>query len=180
ATGLDLSPAMLAAARRRAVAAGAPVDFVEGDMRDFDLGQRFSLIFVARNSLLHLGEPAEFAALLAAVHRHLAPGGILAFDIFNPDLSLLARPAGQRFPVMRVESDVHGELVHLHHGAPGQVGRAAASAFDIPAGAAGASGEEWIPTAESRWRLHGRPLFQCKPQPGLPVPTSLTLVPGIV
>ena len=111
ATGLDLSPAMLTAARRRAVAAGAPVEFVEGDMRDFDLGQRFSLIFVARNSLLHLGEPAEFAALLAAVHRHLAPGGILAFDIFNPDLGLLARPAGQRSPVMRVESDVYGELL---------------------------------------------------------------------
>ena len=111
ATGLDLSPAMLTAARRRAVTASARVEFVEGDMRDFDLGQRFSLIFVARNSLLHLSEPDEFAALLVAVHRHLAPGGILAFDIFNPDLGLPARPAGQRFPVMRVESDVYGELL---------------------------------------------------------------------
>jgi SAM-dependent methyltransferase len=111
ATGLDLSPAMLTAARRRAIAASACVAFIEGDMRDFGLGQRFSLIVVARNSLLHLSEPDEFAALLAAVHRHLAPGGILAFDIFNPDPGLLARPAGQRFPVMRVESDAHGELL---------------------------------------------------------------------
>lgn len=111
ATGLDLSSAMLGAAGRRASAAGTQVEFVEGDMRDFDLGQSFSLIFVARNSLLHLSEPAEFAALLAAVHRHLAPGGVLAFDIFNPNLGLLARPAGQRFPVMRVESDVYGELL---------------------------------------------------------------------
>jgi SAM-dependent methyltransferase len=111
AAGLDLSPATLAAARRRAVAAGARVEFVEGDMRDFDLGQRFSLIFVARNSLLHLSEPDEFAGLLAAVRRHLAPGGILAFDIFNPHLGVLARPTGQRFPVMRVESDAYGELL---------------------------------------------------------------------
>ena len=111
ATGLDLSPAMLTAARRRAIGAGARVEFVEGDMRDFDLGQRFSLIFVARNSLLHLSEPDEFAALLVAVHRHLAPGGILAFDVFNPNLGLLARPAGQRFPVMHVESEAQGELL---------------------------------------------------------------------
>jgi SAM-dependent methyltransferase len=111
AAGLDVSPAMLTSARRRAVGAGARVEFVEGDMRDFDLGQRFSLIFVARNSLLHLSEPDEFAGLLAAVHRHLAPGGIFAFDIFNPNLGLLARPTGQRFPVMRVHSDAHGELL---------------------------------------------------------------------
>jgi SAM-dependent methyltransferase len=111
ATGLDLSTAMLTAARRRAVGAGARVELVEGDMRDFGLGQRFSLIFVARNSLLHLSEPDEFAALLAAVRNHLAPGGILAFDIFNPDLRLLARSAGKRFLVMRVESDTLGELL---------------------------------------------------------------------
>lgn len=111
ATGLDMSQEMLTAARRRAVAAGARVEFVEADMRDFDLGQRFPLIFVARNSLLHLSEPDDFAALFAAVRRHLAPGGIFAFDIFNPDLRLLSRPTGQRFAVMRVDSDSYGELL---------------------------------------------------------------------
>ncbi|MBI4472269.1 MAG: methyltransferase domain-containing protein [Acidobacteria bacterium] len=53
ATGLDESSKMLLAAKRRAAASGTRVQLVEGDMRDFDLGQRFSLIFVARNSLLH-------------------------------------------------------------------------------------------------------------------------------
>jgi hypothetical protein len=47
------------------------VEFVEADMRDFDLGRRFSLIFLARNSLLHLSEPDDFVALFAAVRRHL-------------------------------------------------------------------------------------------------------------
>src|SRR4029078_9921435 len=65
--GLDSSAEMLAAARRRALAAGAGVAFVEGDMGRFDLGQRFSLIFIARNSLLHLSEPDEFAAFFSAV-----------------------------------------------------------------------------------------------------------------
>jgi SAM-dependent methyltransferase len=109
--GLDRAPQMLTAARRRALAAGVEVEFIEADMRDFDLGRRFSLIFIARNSLLHLSEPDEFAALFSAVRRHLAPDGILAFDIFKPDLHWLSRPSGTRFEVMRVTSEPHGELI---------------------------------------------------------------------
>ena len=70
-------------------------------MREFDLGRRFSLIFVARNSLLHLSEQDEFAAFFSSVRRHLKPDGVLAFDIFNPSLRLLSRPSGERFHVMR-------------------------------------------------------------------------------
>jgi SAM-dependent methyltransferase len=109
--GLDSSPDMLAAARRRAAAHACPLELVHGDMRNFDLDQQFSLIFIARNSLLHLHEPGDFAALFATVRRHLAPGGLFAFDIFNPDLHLLTRPAGERYPVMRVDSEDFGELV---------------------------------------------------------------------
>jgi SAM-dependent methyltransferase len=110
ATGLDQSPQMLMAANRRAAASGARVEFVEGDMREFELGRRFSLIFVARNSLLHLSELDEFAAFFASVRRHLEPDGVLAFDVFNPDLRLLCRPSGERFHVMRKTSPLHGEV----------------------------------------------------------------------
>ena len=79
-------------------------------MRDFTLGRKFHLIFVARNSLLHLLTTADLLAAFAAVKRHLAPGGILAFDIFNPNLRLLARPRGQRFPVMEVTTEAFGML----------------------------------------------------------------------
>ena len=111
--GLDLSPPMLDAARRRAEKAGVrdEVQFVESDMRSFDLQRRFSLIFIARNSMLHLHETADFLALFAAVRRHLAPGGVFAFDIFNPDVRILARPSGERAELMRVSSPAHGELL---------------------------------------------------------------------
>jgi SAM-dependent methyltransferase len=111
ATGLDQSSTMLLAAKRRATAAGTQVQFVEGDMRGFDLGRRFSLIFVARNSLRHLSEPDEFAAVFSSVRRHLEPHGILAFDVFNPDVRLLSRPSGERFFVMRKTSPLHGEVI---------------------------------------------------------------------
>jgi SAM-dependent methyltransferase len=110
ATGLDVSSTMLAAASRRAAAASAPVEFVEGDMRDFDLGRQFSLIFVARNSLLHLSGQDEFAGFFSSVRRHLKPDGVLAFDIFNPNLQVLSRPSGERVHVMRAISPVHGEV----------------------------------------------------------------------
>lgn len=108
--GLDRSRPMLAAAERRAAAAGARVELVERDMRGFELGRRFALIFIARNSLLHLSTAADFAALFAAVRRHLAPGGRFAFDVFNPDVRILARPKGERSVLMRVPSARYGEL----------------------------------------------------------------------
>ena len=120
-TGLDESAKMLMAAGRRATASGTQVQLVESDMRDFDLGQRFSLIFVARNSLLHLSEQDDFAAFFSAVRRHLEPDGILAFDIFSPNLKLLSRPSGERFHVMRRTTRLHGEVtVEVTHDYDGQ------------------------------------------------------------
>lgn len=110
AVGLDQSPEMLTAARTRAHAAGVQVEFVEGDMREFEIGQKFSLIFIARNSLLHLSEQNDFAGLFRAVRRHLAPHGVLAFDIFNPSISMPARAGGARVAVMRKTSQSYGEL----------------------------------------------------------------------
>ena len=106
--GLDLSAPMLDIARGRA--RGAPVEYVPGDMRDFDLGRRFGLVFIGRNSLLHLHSTEDLLAAFAAIRRHLAPGGIFAFDIFNPNVRLLARPAGQRFSAFQRETETFGTL----------------------------------------------------------------------
>jgi SAM-dependent methyltransferase len=110
AVGIDNSPQMMQAAGRRAAAVGALVELVEGDMRNFDLGERFSMIFIARNSLLHLSTTADFSELFSSVRRHLVSGGVLAFDVFNPTLRSLARETGERYPVMRISSPSHGEL----------------------------------------------------------------------
>jgi Methylase involved in ubiquinone/menaquinone biosynthesis len=108
--GLDRSAAMLATARNRATAAGVTCDLVEGDMRAFDLGQRFGLVFIARNSLLHLSSAEDIVAAFKAVRNHLLPDGVFAFDVFNPDPSILARSKDQRFPVMTVDTATFGRL----------------------------------------------------------------------
>jgi len=110
AAGLDLSPEMLDAAQRRAVAASVKVEWIQGDMREFNLKRRFSLICVARNSLLHLSEPDHFAAFFSSVRRHLEPGGVLAFDIFNPSFQVITRPSEERYPLMHKTSALYGEL----------------------------------------------------------------------
>lgn len=95
-TGLELSPAMLAEARRKAAERGVEVEWVQGDMRELDLGRTFDLVIIAANSLLHLQEPEELVGCLRSVRRHLAPGGRLVLDVFNPSVRTLARADGVR------------------------------------------------------------------------------------
>jgi SAM-dependent methyltransferase len=44
--GLDLSSGMLAEAQRNATARGVAVEWVRGDMRDFDMGCTFDFVFI--------------------------------------------------------------------------------------------------------------------------------------
>ncbi len=92
--GLDASESMLALARRKAADAGLAAEFVQGDMRDFELRRQFGFIYISCNSLAHLIEREDLRACLAAVRRHLAPGGALAFDVVLPNPRLLAQPGG--------------------------------------------------------------------------------------
>ena len=104
--GLDASPAMLRRARQKAeswtsglrathaeadVPDGLDLTFVEGDMRSFNLGRQFPLVIVSCNSLAHLITNDELKACFSTVLSHLAPGGLFAFDIVNPDVRALAR-----------------------------------------------------------------------------------------
>ena len=108
--GVDASNAMLTTARRRASEANAPVTFIQGDMRHLAFDREFDFIFVARNSLLHLLSTDDLLAALTTARRHLASEGIFAFDVFNPDVRLLARPHGPRFPVMEVDTPSFGHV----------------------------------------------------------------------
>jgi SAM-dependent methyltransferase len=93
--GLDASPEMLTAARRKARSQETAVTFLHGDMRSFELGRRFALVVISCNSLAHLTEAEDIRSCLVAIRRHLPSGGCLAFDVVRPDLRLLSRPEGE-------------------------------------------------------------------------------------
>jgi SAM-dependent methyltransferase len=94
--GVDRSPSMLAHLRTKAELAGVRIPFTEADVRDFDLGRKFSLIFIGFNSMQHLHDYASQAAVFAHVRKHLSPGGRFVFDVFNPKIAFLARSGETR------------------------------------------------------------------------------------
>jgi SAM-dependent methyltransferase len=99
-TGVDLSPAMLAIAREKVTAAHLHerVRLVQGDMRTVDLDQRYGLVVIGLNSLMHLDRQAAQLEALQVAARHLAPGGRLVVDLFNPEVALPdAQQEGQLF-----------------------------------------------------------------------------------
>ncbi len=88
--GLDSAPAMLAKARERS-AGLASVRWVEGDMRDFDLPERFGLVIIPYRAFQHLITVDDQKSCLTCIGRHLRDGGRLAFNVFNPDLVAMGR-----------------------------------------------------------------------------------------
>ena len=92
-TGLDLSQSMLDVAAGRLAKEPAEVasraTFVAGDMTSFDLGRQFGLVYIAFRSFMMLTTPEEQRRCLRAAHSHLAPGGTLAVNLFDPLLERL-------------------------------------------------------------------------------------------
>jgi SAM-dependent methyltransferase len=127
--GVDVSPAMLAIARNKAEAEGlaGQVSLLQQDMRNLDLDRHFNLIFSAINSFSHLLSTRDQLAALARVREHLAPGGLLLLDLFNPDLArlldlrgrmtldkILHDPDGQRLLKFRAETvDLAHQVIHV-------------------------------------------------------------------
>ena len=96
-SGLDISDEMLHAAERRAENENTETNLINADMRDFDLNQKFALVFVAGNSFQHLNRLEDVEACFASVRRHLKPDGRFIVEVFNPSLELLNRNPNERY-----------------------------------------------------------------------------------
>jgi SAM-dependent methyltransferase len=96
--GVDVSPQMLD--RCRSKIRGEPnemrgrVTLHQGDARAFDLGRKFDLVIAPFRVVQHLTTIEDQLGFLRSVSRHLAPGGRLAFDVFNPNFAALVSADG--------------------------------------------------------------------------------------
>ena len=111
--GLDASAPMLAVAREKAGAANMQVNWHLSDMADFDLGQRFSLIFLPNNSVAHLLTWQDFGRCLACARRHLTADGRFMLDYFNPSLTLLSRDPNERYPAGSFDAPDGSGQIHI-------------------------------------------------------------------
>jgi SAM-dependent methyltransferase len=88
--GLDSSPAMLDVLRRKQPPAN--LRLVGARMETFDLGSaRFRLITCPFRAFSHLLDVDAQLGALARIRQHLAPGGVFAFDVFDPKPESLSR-----------------------------------------------------------------------------------------
>ena len=88
--GVDVDPAMLATARRKA----PDLSWVEADLVTVDLGRTFDGVVMAGNVMIFVA-PGSEALVVANMARHLAPGGLLVagFQLQPGRLDLLAYDA---------------------------------------------------------------------------------------
>jgi SAM-dependent methyltransferase len=68
----------------------AKVTLTQGDIRDVRVPGTYQLVTAPFRVLQHLLERHDQRAWLRNVARHLAPGGRLCFDVFQPDYSRVA------------------------------------------------------------------------------------------
>ena len=83
-TGIDSESELVAALEARARERGLSVDGVVADARAFDLGKTFALVISPMQVVQLLGGPDGRGQMLAAVRRHLQPGGLFAAALANP------------------------------------------------------------------------------------------------
>jgi SAM-dependent methyltransferase len=97
-TGVDASPQMLERCRSKLRAEPGPVQsrvaLYEGDARAFDLGRQFDLVIAPFRVMQHMTTIEDQVGFLSSAARHLAPGGRLAFDVFNPNFAILVSAGG--------------------------------------------------------------------------------------
>ena len=75
--GLDRSPQMLAIARRKVPEAR----FVQADMTEFELGERFDIVICVFDTLNHLVSFDAWCRLFERARAHLRDGGLFVFDV---------------------------------------------------------------------------------------------------
>ena len=129
-TGLELSAPSLAYARSKA--GDLPIQWVEGDVRDFQLNRRYSLIFARGCVFDFMLTRADQEAMLARVHEHLADDGQFLFDTMS------------KMPGEMVNALEEREWFTLSHPNGREIYVSGTDRFDY-------AQQHWIQTCYERW-----------------------------
>lgn len=100
-TGMDASHSMLEVLRAKLAKESAGVQrrtrVIEGDFRTHYVGDQFSLVVIPFRPMQHMYTTEDQLAALQNAGRHLADGGILAFDVFNPSFDKILTGIGEEY-----------------------------------------------------------------------------------
>lgn len=106
--GIDINPAMLDFARRKAGQAGVTVGFLLGDMAEFTLPEPVDLAFCAMASFHHLLTNDDIVRHLRSVARNLTSGGLYVIEANHPrDVFRTGKSLHNEWEAQRGETVVH-------------------------------------------------------------------------
>ncbi|NNC45771.1 MAG: class I SAM-dependent methyltransferase [Winogradskyella sp.] len=94
-TGIDISEAMV----NHGLSKTKTIDLRVGDIRQFKLERKFSLILLPFNSICHLHDHESIFSCLESIKAHLKPEGRCIIDVFNPSLEHLTRAKEMITPI---------------------------------------------------------------------------------
>ncbi len=104
-TGLDLSTDLLEIARSKSIGI-SNVRWIQGDMRTFDLDQRFGLIISPGHSFQFMNTPADQVQCLETLKRHLHPGGLLVLHLDHQDVTWLGELLTTKGDVFEADREI--------------------------------------------------------------------------
>ena len=107
--GSDFSPKLLQIARTKSETLGKDMQFIDGDMRDIQVGQ-FDAVITMFNAIGHLSKQ-DFLKTMGNVRSNLKPDGLYVFDIFN--LNAMSDDAIKSLEVVQ-EKEAGGARFHQH------------------------------------------------------------------
>jgi SAM-dependent methyltransferase len=110
--GLDISPGMLAVARKK-LPAGIPLHLA--DMSNFELNAKFDVVICVYHGINHLLRFSDWKGFFDCASRHLNDGGVLIFDIVTiGDLRIISsipetvQQFGENYLRIRVRESAEG------------------------------------------------------------------------
>lgn len=112
--GVELSPAMLSLAQAKAAHEELGVTLALGDLRSFELDQRFALVLLTYNTFNHLLDLDSITRCFETVKRHMDEGSRFVIDTFQPSLAFLGNEPERRRPILRYRDPYTSDEVLLH------------------------------------------------------------------
>jgi len=111
--GIDISNGMISEAKEKAQKQNLDIELIIGDVRDFNLDRKFSLIIFPFNSICHLHDFDSIISCFENVKKHLETGGRFIIDVFKPNFNFLLRDSNKKSEVSTYKNPYGEDQVTL-------------------------------------------------------------------
>lgn len=98
--GIDTSRILLNYGRKKRNKKNLDVKFIQADMRNFYLNQKFNLILIPFNTIHHILSLDNIEKVLDNVKNHLSEEGRFIVELFNPNFDILNRDSNKKHNVV--------------------------------------------------------------------------------